>query len=154
MLLSAFNEYLEYDTVRERLLDAEASLKLHVQLAAELAERVRQLEGNDASCIGTSFLPDGAAPTALGSTMRMQDAALRLINGRGSRALKRAVLTAWRSHCDKALMLRNMRGLLPSSAAARMFPQIQDPMPPKLPPPPPAALPLPGLGPAEPAPPP
>ena len=39
MLLSAFNEYLEYDTVRERLLDAEASLKLHVQLAAELAGR-------------------------------------------------------------------------------------------------------------------
>ena len=136
---------MEYDTLRERLFDAEASLKLHVQLAAELAERVRQLESGSSSSSSSSqcgsVLHDSTSssheqPLEERATASSYDALLRLIDGRSTRSVKRAVLNAWRSHCDKALMLRNMRGLLPSTAAARMFPRLQDPEPRRQAPPP------------------
>ena len=72
-----------------------------------------------------------------------QDAVIRALHGRTSRTLLRATMAAWRSHCDKALMMRNMHKALmrPAGAFGNQTSQQQQSLP--LPPPPAAAPPLP-----------
>ena len=73
-------------------------------------------------------LQDSSADYNAATPQANRDAILRAICGRSTRALLRATLTGWRSHCDKAIMMRNMHKALMrptcsnAVAAARSLP--------------------------------
>ena len=123
MLLGALGFHSsEVDDVRQRLADTEASLQLHVALAADLATQLeeqssRQLLAHEEAAsprLPTRPLSD------VGVASISSEAVLRAINGRAERALLRTVLSAWRSHADKARIYANMRQtLLPRCHLAR-----------------------------------
>ena len=92
------------DSLRQRLADSDAALRLHVELANDLAAQL-----GDATV--TRAVASAACQTMAGPDLHGMpvEGAIRALCGHARRTLCRRVLSAWRSHCEKVLMLRNMR---------------------------------------------
>ena len=96
--------------LRQRLDDSDAALRLHVEMANDLAEQLASFQTKEVTVVGTAcqtLSADGQCCLELRSTL--VEAALRALNRRACRNLCQRVLSAWRSHCEKVAMFRNMR---------------------------------------------
>ena len=146
-MLLAFSSTAEAEAhtrTRQQLYDSEKSLRVHVRMAADLLETLEstraqhredmlqqqqltdrlQQKLNDLSERLEQISGAHAAPRLASQPQQSQPpappelaAVMRYVHGHHSRSRQRSVLWAWRSHCEKVHMLRNMRNLVESRQA-------------------------------------